>query len=111
MGAVHIHPRPALYPGRTPLLGSTQGPVAFMGELLDGFHVYLTKREVKEAVIAFGLPTEEQHAELEEHAHALAERVKALEDGMEVLRGLRMNAVEDVLQRMEQRFAPDKITV
>lgn len=76
MGAVKVVEKPNLYPGVTPLLRQTKGPVAYMGEVITNVHVFLNEAEVREATLAFGgLPKAEADV-LQAEVDVLAEKVE-----------------------------------
>jgi len=84
MGAVQRIEVPALYPGRT-AWGQTRGPVVDVGyviqptETLPGVRVYLSERESREVLIAWGWPSPEMFAEEQELRRELTDRVEQLE--------------------------------
>lgn len=77
MGAVKIVDQ-LLYPGVTPLLRQTHGPVAYMGEVITNVHVFLSEAEVREATHAFGGITKDEADELNASYAALDEENVAL---------------------------------
>lgn len=99
MGVVHIIDGPMLFPGRTPLLGETKGPVAVLGELIDGVHVYLSERESAEVTRAWGGKTK---AEVEELLRTIEEQAATIKEQAEELQWHRplIAACDDVYRKM-----------
>ena len=88
MSAVKIVDRPELYPGVTPLLRESAGPVAYLGEVITNVHVFLSKRESLQLVLAWGWKTPEQVEELEKNYADLLDKVAVLEEEIGPLREL-----------------------
>jgi hypothetical protein len=87
MGAVKVVDRPGAYPGHT-IWRKTKGPCVFIGQVIEGVHVYLNEQESRELVLAWGWPTREQHDGVVEERDEQAARVQALEQELAPLRDL-----------------------
>lgn len=91
MGAVKKIPRPVFYPGRT-VWGSV-GECVDVGDVIpgdgrmQGVRCYLSERETREILHAWGWPTPERYAELEQLARDLQDEVGVLRALNEELRG------------------------
>lgn len=88
MSVVKIVEKPELYPGVTPLLRKSDGPVAYLGELITNVHVFLTEQEVEEAAVAFGWLRQFDVAVLEAENESLRAKVAELTEEIEPLREL-----------------------
>lgn len=82
MGVVKKIPRPLSYPGRT-VWGSV-GECVFVGDVVPGngnqpgIGVFLSERESREVLAAWGWPTPKQHDTLLEEKQALEAEVERL---------------------------------
>jgi hypothetical protein len=85
---VNLVERPNLFPGVTPLFRETAGPVAFLGELVDGVHVFVSRREFRELARAFNGLTEEDAAALRAENTKLEQQIAELEEELGPLRDL-----------------------
>lgn len=104
MGAIKVVDRPTAYPGRT-IYGKTIGPCAYLGQVIEGVHVFANESESREILHAWKWPTPEAYTELEEHAKAIEKRVAVLEAELEeaLAQVVQVVPVEDVLVSLALR--------
>lgn len=79
MSAIKVVDRPLAYPGRT-IYGKTNGPVAYLGQVIEGVHVFLNESESREVLHAWGWAPNEQYLELKAALLAAEGRIAELEE-------------------------------